>query len=117
MANRRSEEQEQIAVVQWCDFKNIPVVHIPNEGKRSVAYGSRLKRMGMRSGFPDLFIPLVRCGFHGFFIEMKVGYNKPTENQKRWLTALTKEGYACTVCYSADDAIKMIDAYINKLGG
>lgn len=115
MQGTLSEESEQIAVVMWCDLMNVPVVHIPNEGKRSVRVGAKMKKLGLRSGFPDLFIPLSRGGYHGFFIEMKVKPNKPTANQKEWLSRLSKEGYACTVCYGSEDAIKMIDAYL-KLG-
>lgn len=107
-----SETAEQITVVEYCDIKNIPVVHIPNEGKRSQAYGASLKRMGLRKGFPDLFIPVVRGNHHGLFIEMKYGKGKTTEDQKKWLSLLSSEGYACAVCYNADEAIKTIGSYM-----
>lgn len=106
-----SEAAEQIAVVEWCDLMKIPIAHITNEGKRSAAYGAMLKRMGLRKGFPDLFVPRARGKYHGLFIEMKYDKNKPTEDQTRWLTLLAAEGYACVVCYSADDAIRIIKSY------
>ena len=106
-----TEAAEQKAVVQWCAYMNIPVVHIPNEGKRSPRQGAELKQMGLQKGFPDLFVPLPKKGFHGLFIEMKYGRNKPTENQKEWLALLVKNGYACAVCYGADEAIKNIESY------
>lgn len=109
-----SEDSEQEAVIEYCDLMRIPVVHIPNEGKRSVAYEMRMKRMGLRSGFPDLFVPLARGKYHGLFIEMKYGKNKLTTNQKEWLGTLSSNGYACLVCYSAGDAIDIIDQYIAK---
>lgn len=56
------EEDEQIAVVKWCDMLKIPVIHIPNEGKRSAQMGAKLKRMGLRLGVPDLLIPCARGG-------------------------------------------------------
>lgn len=118
MASKRyisSEELEQIAVVNYCDLHNIPVTHTANEGKRSAAYGAKLKRMGLRPGFPDLFITMARGGYHGFAIEMKYGRNKPTDAQEIWLQRLSDEGYAVAVCYSADAAIKLINKY-NKLG-
>lgn len=104
-------------MVDWCDLAHIPIVHIPNEGKRGLAYANTLKRMGLRPGFPDLFVPLARGGYHGLFVEMKSDKGKPSEKQKEWLRALNKEGYACTVCRSADDAIKMIYTYVNRIGG
>ena len=109
-----SEAAEQIAVVQWCDLMHIPVVHIPNEGKRSPATANMLKSMGLRNGFPDLLITRARGGYHGLAIEMKYDKGKTTQDQKDWLKLLIDEGYACVVCWSADDAIRIIDAYNRK---
>ena len=106
-----SEDAEQEAVVEYCDLLHIPIVHIPNEGKRSLSYAARMKRMGLRSGFPDLLVPLARGGYHGLFIEMKYGKNKTTKEQKEWLERLSAEGYACAVCYNAAEAIKTIESY------
>ena len=106
-----SEDAEQEAVVEYCDLLHIPIVHIPNEGKRSLSYAARMKRMGLRSGFPDLFVPLARGGYHGLFIEMKYGKNKTTKEQEEWLERLSAEGYACAVCYNAAEAIKTIESY------
>jgi hypothetical protein len=109
-----SEDAEQEAVVEYCDLLHIPIVHIPNEGKRSLSYAARMKRMGLRSGFPDLLVPIARGGYHGLFIEMKYGKNKTTEAQKKWLHMLSSEGYATAVCYTSGDAIRLIEKY-NKL--
>ena len=106
-----SEDAEQEAVVEYCDLLHIPIVHIPNEGKRSLSYAARMKRMGLRSGFPDLFVTLARGEYHGLFIEMKYGKNKTTKEQKEWLERLSAEGYACAVCYNAAEAIKTIESY------
>ena len=106
-----SEDAEQEAVVEYCDLLHIPIVHIPNEGKRSLSYAARMKRMGLRSGFPDLLVPLARGGYHGLFIEMKYGKNKTTKEQKEWLERLSADGYACAVCYNAAEAIKTIESY------
>lgn len=109
-----SEISEQIAVVEYCDLRHIPVVHIPNEGKRSVVYAANLKRAGMRPGFPDLFIPRVRGKYHGLFIEMKYGNGKTTADQEEWLRTLSGEGYAVRVCYGFDEAVRSIEAYLKK---
>lgn len=106
-----SEEAEQAAVIDYCAIKNIPVVHIPNEGKRSPSYGAKLKRMGLKKGFPDLFFPIPRGGYHGLFIEMKYGKGKLSDDQKEWLQSLSDSGYACYVCYGADEAIRIIKNY------
>ena len=110
------ESHEQKAVVMYCDIKGIPIIHIPNEGKRSPRQGKELKEMGLRRGVPDLFL-FRACGrFHGLWIEMKWGKNKLTREQEECLYRLSSEGYAVKVCYTATEAIKAIERYIS-LGG
>jgi hypothetical protein len=109
---QRTELTEQIAVVEWCDLLHIPIIHIPNEGKRSVAYGANLRRAGLRSGVPDLFLPLARNGRHGLFIELKNGKGRTSEAQREWLGRLNDLGYRAVVCYGADAAIAEIKSYI-----
>ena len=45
---------------------------------------------------------------------MKYGKNKPTENQKKWIDYLNGVGYLACVCYGADEAIKLINEYIEE---
>lgn len=112
--NLSSETAEQEAVVEYCDLMRIPVVHIPNEGKRSASYGAQLKRAGMRKGFPDLFIPVPRKGYHGLFIEMKFGKNKTTAEQDKWLALLNSQGYLAVVCRGFEEAVTALKKYFNK---
>ena len=109
-----NEDAEQEAVIEYCDIRSIPIVHIPNEGKRSISYAAKLKRMGLRKGFPDLFVPIAKEGKHGLFIEMKYGNGKTSKDQQRWIGLLTREGYLCRVCYGFDSAIKVINEYLRK---
>ena len=106
-----SETEEQKAVIEYCDLLHIPIVHIPNEGKRSISNGALLKSIGLRKGFPDLFIPRARGHYNGLFIEMKYGAGKASTDQIKWLNILAAEGYACFICYSAAEAIKVIEYY------
>lgn len=57
-------------------------------------------------------LPYPSCGRHGLYIEMKYGGNKPTAEQRRWLDELSSLGYATAVCYSAEEAIKVIMNYL-----
>ena len=73
---------------------------------------AKLKKEGLKSGVPDLFIPVAKNGFNGFFIEMK----KPktgvvSENQDYWLNTLSYNGYRAEVCYGFDEAKTVIDEY------
>lgn len=112
MKLKRSEAQEQSIVVQYCDIKRFPIFAIPNGGSRNKIEAANLKRQGVKAGVPDLMLPVAKQGYHGLFIEMKVGYNKPTDNQRKWAEKLTKNGYLVKTCWSADEAINVIRNYI-----
>lgn len=119
---KRSESAEQKTLIAWANLQSKKHVelkmlfHIPNEGKRNPRTGAELKRLGMRAGVPDLFLAVPRMQnnvlYGGLFIEMKVNNNKCTENQKKWIRMLMDYGYQCKVCYSADEAIKIIKEYL-----
>lgn len=112
------EAIEQQHLFQWCAFMKgqYPeleyLYHIPNGGSRNIKEAANLKRQGVKSGVPDLDLPVARNGYHGLRIELKYGDNKPTENQKRWLAFLESQGYKTSVCYSWQDAVKVICEYM-----
>ena len=86
--------------------------HIPNGGKRNAAEAAHLKRQGVKAGVPDICLPVAKSGYHGLYIELKVGKNKPTEMQKRWIGELNAQGYRAVVCYGWEEAAKEIHAYL-----
>lgn len=110
---RPTEDDIQEAIVEYCDLMHIVCVHIPNESKRSKAYGAKMKRMGLRKGFPDLFIPTARQGLHGMFIELKRDKaSLPTKEQLDWISYLCKVGYYAVLCFGVDEAIAEIKNYM-----
>lgn len=111
---RASEDDEQAAVIEFCDLFGIDVIHVPNEGKRSPATAAKLKRLGLRPGVPDLFFPIPSGEYHGLFIEMKVLGGRPTPDQKQWIAKLSAKGYRAVVCVGADAAICEIKNYIGE---
>ena len=111
------EALEQIVVVQYCMYKDIPIFAIPNGGSRNKVEAANLKRQGVKAGVPDLCVPVALHGYHGLYIEMKYGKNKPTDDQKKWIEILNKNGYLAKVCWGADEAIKLIDWYFQKNKG
>ena len=111
-APRPTEDDEQAIVIRYCAENGIEVAHIANEGKRSVVYGARMKRLGLRKGFPDLFFPYARNGYHGLFIEMKRDEKaKPTHDQTWWSEYLNKQGYRAVICHGSNAAIEEINSY------
>lgn len=115
---RRSEATEQIEVFRWARQWEVYVPelellhHIPNEGKRG--NGAILKAMGLKRGVPDIFLPAAWNGWHGLYIEMKYGKNKPTAEQAAFMGRLAAAGYKTAVSYSAEEAKEEIRKYLSR---
>jgi len=93
-------------------YPNYLVYAVPNGGKRNSIVAAKLKAEGVLSGIPDIHIPIARNGFHGLYIEMKAGNNRPTKNQLSVIDKLRSEGYQCEVCYSFDDFRMVVNDYL-----
>lgn len=113
-----SEAEEQMAVIKWAELMSNKhpclkwLYHTPNGGSRNVAEAANLKRMGVKAGVPDLFLPYPADGCHGLFIEMKSQTGRPTAVQKDWLKWLNENGYRAVVCYGTEHAIKVLEYYL-----
>ncbi len=114
-----SEAKAQEALMYWAHIseKYYPELallhHIPNGGRRDTKEAASLRRQGVKAGVPDLCLPVARCGYHGLYIELKVGKNRQTAAQKEWQTALNEQGYLSVVCYGWFDARDMIEQYLS----
>lgn len=108
------EEREQIKLFCW--INTVPELqisfHIANERKCTRIVGQILKLMGVRPGVPDICVPIARGGYHGLYIELKAGKNKPTDYQAEYLAKLTANGYmaVCVVGHLAARAV--IETYM-----
>lgn len=115
-----SENKEQIMLFQWAEIAAMTypelklMYHVPNEGKRSKITGSRFKQMGLRSGVPDVILPVAHGGYIGLAIEMKYGRNTLTDNQRKWLGMMSDNGHLTAVCYGFDEAKKVITEYLRS---
>jgi hypothetical protein len=137
-----SEAQEQIALMNWASVATLHVgkrtrkpiaeflMHIPNQGKRSLWGGKQLVSMGLKAGVPDLFLAYPKweryfpAPIHdkilcpGMFIEMKRRNLKTAKNgglsadQKRMLSLLDSVGYRCIVAYGWEEARDAILEYL-----
>jgi len=56
--------------------------HVPNEGKRSIYYHAKMKRMGLKSGCPDLIIEYPEGKI--LYIELKTKKGRLSDSQKLW---------------------------------
>lgn len=120
---KRTEAEEQAALFEWAEWNSslIPelqlMFHIPNGGSRNKAEAANLKRQGVKSGVPDIFLPVPRGKFAGLWIELKTVSGKASEEQKKYIQALNDVGYAAEVCHGFDSAVEVITKYIELGGG
>ncbi|MBU1567743.1 MAG: VRR-NUC domain-containing protein [Proteobacteria bacterium] len=110
-----SEDDEQIAFVDWLKANQIPHASITNSQNISganriaaIKMMQKLKRLGLAPGFPDL---LVILGHKILFIEMKrTGKSTTQDNQKEWVQFLDLLPYAeARICNGCDEAIDFVN--------
>lgn len=113
------EEDEQIALFRWAAYESgaYPelrlMYHIPNGGKRNKVIAAKFKRMGVKAGVPDIFLPVAKGGYHGLYIELKRTKGGSTsDNQDDWIDALREQGYRVDVCKGWEKAKETILEYI-----
>ena len=118
---RMTENQEQAALMEWAKLSEwkrpeLRLLHaIPNGGLRDARTAAILARTGVKSGVPDLCLPVARGGFHGLYIELKrLKGGVLSINQKTWLGLLSKEGYKAVMCRGWLEARDTILNYLEE---
>lgn len=115
----RSEDTEQIAVIQWAQYNvnHHPELkwlhHVPNGGSRNKQEAVKLKQMGVKAGVSDLCLPYPKGIYCGLYIEMKYGDGRQQSSQKEFLKDMTEAGHFVATCYSAEEAISVITRYLS----
>ena len=114
-----TEDQEQMTVMSWAHrtkFKDGRLsdylFHIPNGGSRNIIEATKLKKMGVKAGVPDLQLIVPNGEVHGLWIELKAQKGKLQPSQKIMIQRLEAQGYMCKVCFGADEAINEIKKYL-----
>lgn len=124
---------------RWCDegpraFEGSPKIGvpelrrafaIPNGGLRDKITAAKLAHEGVKSGVPDIFLPLPCANYAGLFIEMKRSADKTTkrragvtsDTQDDWIAYLRSVFYACSVCFDWRSAAKDIQSYVELAKG
>jgi hypothetical protein len=110
------EDNFQQAIALYLDSLGLLWMHPPNEIRAKPQYLKKRKAMGVKSGVPDIIVFTPNKKYIGLAIELKVGYNKPTDNQLKWLDDLKKIGYYTLVSYSLEEVIDIVEAYIKNEG-
>lgn len=114
-----SESSEQQALMQWAALASTTIPELrmllasANGGLRSKATAARLKREGVKAGYPDLALDVSRHGYHGLRIELKYGKGRVSESQKWWHERLTEQRYLVFVCIGWEAAKDVLVAYLS----
>jgi hypothetical protein len=112
------EHRMQTQVVEWADLQGraVPALAclyaVPNAAVRNKGQAGWMIDEGMRTGVPDLVLPVARGGFHALYIEMKRKPNGISANQQKWIDRLRAQGNRVEVCWSADEAILLLRTYL-----
>ena len=118
----------QVPEVEWA-------FHVPNGGHRHIKVAMDLKAQGVKAGVPDILIPVpsgvpmdektsalyvaahggtAPARYVGLAIELKVGKNTTSEEQRRWQSRFQQTGWRAVVCYGWEAAAKETIAYFGK---
>jgi hypothetical protein len=125
--DHQSEEDIHRAVVDWADRQAATepalelLFHSPNGGSRHGAEAKKLRQMGTRQGVPDLLLPYAARKskwmdanqYSGLALELKSPSGRLRDNQKWWLKRLWQQGWAIGVAYGFDEAIHVIQRYLD----
>lgn len=118
------ETDFQKTLARFLDQYGVVWCHVANERQTSIKQsrggryyspeGNKLKSMGVKKGVPDVMIFEPHGGFVGLAIELKVGSNKPTPEQKWWLAKLQESGWMTMWSNDLDDVIEHVEKYMSS---
>lgn len=120
------EHFEQKTLIEWTVWTEREEFEMlwayPAGGKRPTQIAKQMKEEGQKPHVPDLFLSIPKwigasrsyLGdlYHGLYIEMKVGKEKPNFGQRRMIDRLRECGYRVEVCYSAYEAAVVLVGYL-----
>ena len=111
-APRPSEKSIHFAVAGYLNLFLDPdwrCTHIPNGEHRDRRTAAKLKRMGVKSGWPDFI--LVSPRGQTYFMELKRVGGRLSESQNDYRAWCIKLGIPYVVAYSLDEAIAALKTW------
>jgi len=126
-AKAGTEHAHQVALFMWAAMpevrKQFPDLRlmfaIPNGGERNKIVAGRLKAEGVKSGVPDIFLPVARHNVHGLFIEMKRPKSdtktkgKVQGEQSDYALEFLRQGYGVAIAYGFPAAKEILICYLS----
>jgi len=92
-------QEEMILQVRFANWLNKMEIVYCASGKSfsHKATAGKMKAMGYKKGFPDIFIYEPRGGYYGLAIELKSKTGVVSDEQKEWQQALIVRGYMAII--------------------
>lgn len=120
-ADQPTEAAIQKDVVRWARrhqqlYPALGLLHsTPNEGFASLTgkAAHERKKMGVRSGIPDLHLPAPSGNWPALWVEMKRPGSDLNDNQYRRLVELEEYGNAVAVAWTAEQGIFALRTYLD----
>lgn len=116
-----TEHAEQVRVINWFSMAyrqhRGALIAIPNAGKRSHQTAARMRAEGLLAGVLDLNLRLPSGQHAGLWLELKrrdATRADVTDDQYADIGYLLRNGYAATWAAGADEAIRIITAYLSQ---
>lgn len=114
----RPEHDLQCSIVQWASIheRQYPELKwlyaIPNGSYKSAKSAKEFQEEGLKSGVPDLCLPIPRGGYGALYIELKSPTGKLSENQRKWLQGLMDVGNLCLEARTYERVTQVILDYL-----
>lgn len=129
-SHRDLESGIQIALARYLDSKGVLFCASAGGARMAMSTAKRMKAMGYKAGFPDIFIYASRSRknpktgrrrwLRGLALELKGPGGYPSPEQRAWAKGLRRQGYAAKICPGTfkspseclDWAYKQVDEYM-----
>lgn len=114
----RLEDIDHIKVINWFNHEfpelSDDLHHFANERKCSLAMGKKLKTMGVKRGVSDFFLGVGCGGYHGLWIELKVGNGRLSPEQRAFIERKLQRGYFAIAAWGFDATKEIIKTYLDS---
>lgn len=87
---------------------------VPNGGWRNKVVAAKLKAEGVKSGVPDLLLPVPMGQYAGLAIEMKSATGTISPEQKLWIADLRACGWQAEICRGWEAAWDVLRCYLER---
>lgn len=110
-----SEREITCAIATYLKLKGLTSTHVANERNCSVRRGASLKRQGLRAGTPDFIVFSPGLKYSLLLLEVKVLKGRLSHAQIAFRDEIREKCPAIkwAVAYGLDEAIKIIEEYLN----